>query len=104
MGESAVVIDLGELRAAGDDELLPVPSERARHKWWRTTAATLAGLLCLALTAAGPAPPALAGEFTVPLTRAWYVYDQNELYLLSGPQEVTAYSLTDGHQLWRTPL
>jgi hypothetical protein len=105
MGESAAIIDLGELRPVGDDDdLLPVPGERLRHQWRRNIMAVLAGLLCLALTAAGPAPPALAGGFAVPLTRAWYVYDRDELYLVSGPEEVAAYSLDDGHQLWRTSL
>jgi hypothetical protein len=98
------VIDLGELRPAGDDDLLPVPSERVRRKWWRTATAALAGVLCLALTAAGPVPPAFAGGFTVPLTRAWYIYDQDMLYLVSGPQEVTAYRLADGHMVWRAPV
>jgi hypothetical protein len=46
----------------------------------------------------------LAGGFTIPLTRAWYVYDRDEIYLVSGPQDVTAYSLTDGRTLWRTSL
>jgi hypothetical protein len=104
MGESVAVIDLGELRPAGGDDLLPAPSERVRHRWWRTATATLAGVLCLALTAAGPPPPALAGGFTIPLTRAWYVYDRDELFLVSDAQEVTAYSLTDGRTLWRTSL
>jgi hypothetical protein len=104
MGESVGVIDLGELRPVGDDDLLPAPSERVRHTWWRAAAAAVAALLCLGLTAAGPAPAALAGGFTIPLTRAWYVYDQDEIYLVSGPQEITAYSLTDGRTLWRTSL
>src|SRR4029079_7730785 len=104
MGESTVVIDLGELRPAGDDEVLATPSGHTRRKWWRTTTATLAGLLCLALTGATPVTPAFAHGFAVPLTRAWYAYDKDELYLVSGQQEVTAYGLTDGHELWRTAL
>jgi hypothetical protein len=105
MGESAVIIDLGELRpAGGDDDLLQMPSERVRRRWWRTATATLAGLLCLALTAAGPAPSAFTDGYRIPLTRAWYIYDEDMLYLVSGPQEVTGYRLADGHELWRATV
>jgi hypothetical protein len=97
------VIELGELRPVGDDDdLLPAPSERARRHWWRTATAAIAGLLCLTLTAAGPPAPTMTKGFAVPLVRAWFTYSADTLYMVSGPQEVDAYSLTDGHQLWHT--
>jgi hypothetical protein len=104
MGEG-VVIDLGDVASADTPEdLLSAPSATARRRRTRGVGTALVALACLALTAATAPQPPLDGGFTVPIVRAWYTYVDDQLYLVSGPQEVTAYSLHDGHQLWRTAV
>jgi hypothetical protein len=65
--------------------------------------AGLAALSCLALTAGGTPPPSLPPGFAIEQTRAWFVFDDTGIYLVTDSQAVTAYDF-EGRVKWRAGL
>lgn len=98
-------IDLGEL-PRGEPIEAPWPVRerlrrlRSRHIRWTAMAAGLAALVIATTGAPSPQPsPALTLLFTVPATN--FAVDDENLYVLSAPDTLTAYRLADGSVRWR---